>query len=196
MNLSHAIRLAAVADSEEILNIYAPYVSDTAVSFETEVPKPKEFAKRIEDIRRKYPYIVYLIDNKIVGYAYASSHRQRAAYCYDADASIYLLPECHGSGIAGKLYGCLFEILRELGYYNIYAGCSSSNPQSFRFHQKVGFTTVGTYHKVGYKFGKWYDVTWLEKSINDYSKEPAAVKSINDLSAEYLSNIFKFYISI
>lgn len=193
--MRHAIRLATVADSKEILNIYAPYIENTAVSFETEVPTLEDFAKRIENICSKYPYVVYLTDNKIIGYAYATSHSARAAYCYDVDISIYIMPEYHGSGIAHKLYDCLFKILQELGYYNIYAGCSSSNPQSLRFHQKIGFTTVGTYHKVGYKFGKWYDTTWFEKSINDYGREPAAVKSINDLSAEYLNNIFETYVS-
>jgi phosphinothricin acetyltransferase len=193
VKMNHLIRLATVTDSKDILKVYAPYITDTAVSFETEVPTVSEFACRIESINKKYPYIVYQIEDKIVGYAYASKHRERAAYCFDVDVSIYVLPEYHGSGVAHKLYDCLFKILVKLGYYNAYAGYTVPNQKSMKFHQKFGFTLVGTYHKTGYKFGQWHDVTWLEKALNNHNNKPESLKSINDLPEEYLYDIFHSY---
>lgn len=191
--MNHTIRLATTSDCEAILNIYAPYVRDTVISFETEVPAVNDFSRRIEAIIEHYPYLVYQVNGEIVGYAYASRHRERAAYCYDVDVSIYILPLYHGAGIAYKLYHCLFEILKTLGYYNVYAGYSSSNIKSMSFHQKCGFTIIGTYHKAGYKFGKWHDVTWLEKTINNHSDKPALIKSISELGDDYLNDIFLSY---
>lgn len=189
--MNHFIRLATMSDGEAILKIYAPYIRDTAVTFETEVPAVSEFSYRIESICKQYPYLVYLIDNEIVGYAYASKHRERAAYIYDVDVSIYVLPKYHGSRAAYKLYDCLFKILKELGYYNAYAGYTVPNNKSMIFHQKFGFTFIGTYHKTGYKFGKWHDVAWLEKIINEHAEKPETLKSLSDLPDEYLNNFFE-----
>jgi len=182
--MNYAFRLADISDSEEILNIYAPYIRDTYISFETEVPSVSEFARRIETICRQYPFIVCLVEDKIIGYAYASKHRERAAYCYSVDVSIYVLPEYHGSGTAYKLYEYLFYILKELGYYSAYAAVVVPNDRSICFHQKFGFSVIGTFQKAGYKFGKWLDVIWLEKAIKSYDKAPGAVKSMNELSVD------------
>lgn len=184
------IRLARKSDSEDILRIYAPYIRDTAISFETEVPTVDDFADRIEGICKQYPYLVYQADDKIVGYAYASKHRERDAYCYDVDVSIYVLPEFHGSGVADKLYNCLFKILKELGYYNAYAAYTVPNAKSMKFHSKFGFSLIGTHHKTGYKFGQWHDVTWLEKLIIEVCDKPGLIKSINDLPMDFLEDIF------
>lgn len=191
--MNHLLRLATSSDSEAILKIYGPYIRDTAVSFETDVPAVNEFAGRIESICKQYPYLVYLVDDRIVGYAYASRHRERAAYCYDVDVSIYVLPEYHGSGIAYKLYSCLFEVIEQLGYFNAYAGFTVPNEKSEYFHRKFGFKTIGTYHKTGYKFDKWHDVTWLEKSIHAHCEKPGPIKSMSELSDAYLQELFDFY---
>lgn len=183
------IRLATGLDSLAILSIYEPYINKTAVTFETEVPAVDEFALRIENIGKQYPYLVYLLDDEIIGYAYASGHRQRQAYCYDVDVSIYIKSQYHGSGIAFKLYDALFVILKELGYCNAYAGYTVPNEKSKRFHKKFGFTLIGTHHKTGYKLGKWHDVTWLEKSINLHIHNPPTIKSISELSLERLNEI-------
>lgn len=182
--MSDLIRLARKSDSENILRIYAPYIEDTAVSFETEVPTVNDFANRIETICQQYPYLVYQADDKTVGYAYASRHRERDAYRYDVDVSIYVLNEYQGSGVAHKLYGCLFKILKEQGYYNAYAACTTPNEKSLKFHSKFGFLLIGTHHNTGYKFGKWHDVIWLEKMINEITEKPVTIKSINELSKE------------
>lgn len=188
--MNYIIRMATPADSEDILRIYAPYVTETTVSFETETPTVAEFSRRIESFTEKYPYLVYQIDGEIIGYAYASRHKDRAAYLYDVDVSIYVLPQYHGSGVAYKLYDCLFMILKELGYYNAYAGYTVPNEKSRRFHEKFGFTVIGTHHKTGYKFGKWHDVVWLEKIITEHDDNPGAVKSVTELPEEHLKEIF------
>ena len=184
------IRLATADDSEEILKIYAPYIAETTISFETEVPSVNEFRKRIENITRQYPFLIYEVGGKTVGYAYASKHRERAAYAYNVDVSVYVMPEYHGSGIAYKLYDCLFTLLAEMGYINAYAGCTVPNTKSVKFHEKFGFKIIGTLHKTGYKFGKWHDVVWLEKMINEHAEKPKDILSINEIPEEYLRSIF------
>jgi len=194
--MNHIIRMATIVDSEAILNIYAPYVRDTTISFEIEVPTIVEFSRRITEITKQYPYLVSLIDNKVVGYAYASKHRERAAYLYDVDVSIYILSEYHSSGIAHKLYDCLFSLLNKLGYKNAYAAYTEPNIKSMKFHQKFGFELIGTHHKTGYKFEKWHDVTWLEKIISDHNDSPETIKLISDLPDEYLEDIFIQYTQV
>ena len=184
------IRLVKVSDSKEILEMYTPYVRDTAISFETEIPTINEFSNRIEIISKQYPFLVYEIDNKVIGYAYASKHRERAAYSYNVDVSIYFLPEYHGTGKAYSLYDCLFKILSKLEYRNAYAAYTEPNIKSMKFHQKFDFKHIGTHHKTGYKFGKWYDVTWLEKTIKEHTENPREILSINEISHEYIKSLF------
>ena len=185
------IRLANPSDSENLLKIYAPYIENTAISFETHVPSVLEFASRIEAITSHYPFLVYEKNGSIVGYAYASQHMERAAYAYDVDVSIYVLPAFHGEGIARKLYQCLFALLKTLGYYNAYALCTLPNEKSEKFHQKLGFTLIGVHHKTGYKLNRWHDVAWFEKSISDDPPHPGAIKSIHELPADELHKLFR-----
>jgi phosphinothricin acetyltransferase len=166
MNLN--IRGATAADSKAILDIYAPYITDTAITFETEVPAVSEFTSRVETIIKNYPYLVCEADGKIIGYAYATKHRERAAYKYSADVSIYIKSEYHGRGIGRKLYSDLFESLKNYKIYTAIAGITLPNEKSLALHKSFGFKEVGVYHNVGYKFGKWLDVIWLEKQIKEY----------------------------
>jgi phosphinothricin acetyltransferase len=189
--MKETIRLVKPTDSAEILNIYTPYIENTAISFEQTVTTIDEFTKRIEGISINYPYLVYEVNGQVVGYAYASQHSGRYAYRFSVDLSIYLSEAYQGAGIAKRLYDCLFEILRKCGYINAYAGYSVPNDKSSRFHKKYGFTPVGTYHKVGYKFGKWHDVTWTEKAIKPHTNNPDEPLSINDLPKKLLDEIFK-----
>jgi phosphinothricin acetyltransferase len=164
-----SIRKAALADSAEILSIYAPYVTDTCITFETEVPTIDAFTARIENIMSNYPCLVYEENGKILGYAYASKHRERAAYQYSADVSVYVDQAYHRRGIGKALYAKLLEILMEQGrIYTAYAGIALPNEKSVGLHKTLGFKEVGIYHNVGYKFSKWIDVIWLEKSIRAY----------------------------
>lgn len=159
-------------DAADILAIYAPYVTDTTITFETEVPTPEEFSKRIENIQRNYPYLVCEVDGKVVGYAYASKHRERAAYQYSAEVSVYVASDYHQKGIGKALYERLFAALDDYKYYSAYAGITLPNDKSIGLHKSFGFVEVGIYHNIGYKDGKWLDVIWLEKPLKDYGISP------------------------
>lgn len=183
------IRLATPSDAQALLDIYAPYVRDTTISFETEVPDLDAFRRRIRDICSEYPYLVCEMDGRIVGYAYAGRHMARAAYRYNAEVSVYLSPDFHGAGVARALYECLFQLLRRLGYYNAYAICTVPNEKSMRFHEKCGFQLVGTYHNTGYKFGAWRDVRWYEMALRAHDPIPGEVLPISDLPQSELDAI-------
>ena len=162
------IREAKPSDAELILKIYSHYVTDTCVSFETEVPSIEEFASRIENTIKSYPYLVCEIDEKIVGYAYGSKYREREAYRYSAEVSVYVVPEYHRRGIGRALYAKLFELLKEQGIYTAYAGITVPNYNSVGLHKAMGFREVGIYKNVGYKFGTWLSSLWVEKPLRAY----------------------------
>lgn len=162
------IRSATPADAADILEIYSPYIKNTVITFETEVPTVAEFAARIETIKSAYPYLVCEMDGKVVGYAYASKHRERAAYRYSVDVSIYINQEYHGKGIGKALYRSLFEALQAYEYYTAFASITLPNEKSMGLHKAFGFKEVGIYHNVGYKDGRWLDVIWLEKQLKEY----------------------------
>ncbi|MCL2884459.1 MAG: N-acetyltransferase family protein [Oscillospiraceae bacterium] len=164
------IRLAAPADAAGILAVYAPYITGTCITFETEVPSAKAFAERTAAILREYPYYICRIDNKIVGFAYASQHRERAAYRYSADVSVYVEPAHQRQGIGKALYTVLLEAMTEQGIYTAYAGITLPNEKSIGLHKSFGFHDVGVYSHVGYKSGKWLDVLWMEKALREYGK--------------------------
>ena len=175
------IRLADETDCQDMLDIYAPFVKDTTVSFEYDVPSYDEFKSRIVEIQTKYPWIVCEIDDKLVGYAYASPFNKRMAYEWSVDYSIYVNPVKHGMGIGTALYTCLTDILRLQGFYNAFAGISSSNKKSEKFHKSFGFKPVGTYHNAGYKFNNWYDVQWLEYKIAEIQNPPRKIRCIREI---------------
>ena len=170
--LNPCIRPVTAGYSEKLLEIYSYYVENTAVSFETETPSPAEFSERIAVISSKYPYLVCLTGDEITGYAYASKHRERAAYRFDVDVSVYLRRDMRGMGLGTALYARLFEELDRRGYYNAYAAITLPNDQSISLHRKFGFAEIGVHHRTGYKFNKWHDVLWLEKAIKDTSSDP------------------------
>ena len=171
------IRRATCADVGRMLEIYAPYVRDTAISFEYQPPSPEDFRQRFENISRRYPWIVWEEDGRVLGYAYASAAFERAAYRWDADMSIYVDGEARGKGIGCALYNCLEGLLRRMGYCNLYALITADNLPSCRFHEKRGYVLQGVLKRSGYKFGKWYDVNWYCLNIpeNDPEKGDPAV---------------------
>jgi phosphinothricin acetyltransferase len=173
------IRHVELSDAEAVLNIYKPYIESTSITFETSVPSVDEFAARIESYTEKYPWLIAEDSGNVIGYAYASKHRERDAYQWCVESSVYVLEKYHRSGIAMKLYNSLFSILKECGYVNVYAGITLPNPKSYTFHKKMGFEDIGVYKNIGYKFDKWHDVAWLVKTINDHSANPAAPKKFN-----------------
>ena len=178
--INYSIRVATPEDAENILTIYAPYVSDTAVSFEYEVPSVEEFRGRIVNILKKYPYLVAVNDSdEIIGYAYCAEFKSREAYRYSVETTIYLRDDVKGKGIGRMLYNRLEEILKKQNVINLNACIATIDVEdehltngSSRFHEKMGYRLVGEFHKCGYKFGRWYNMVWMEKMITEHKNEP------------------------
>lgn len=182
------IRMATKEDAKEILGIYAPYVTDTAITFEYEVPSVEEFANRIIHLLKKYPYIVAVENNHIIGYAYASAFKERAAYDWAAETTIYLRRDCRGKGVGKKLYLALEAILKRQNILNLNACIGYANIDdiylnngSTYFHEHLGYKKVGHFTKCGYKFGTWYDMIWMEKMIGEHSDNHNSVIPITEL---------------
>ncbi|MEL6719451.1 MAG: N-acetyltransferase family protein [Bacteroidota bacterium] len=168
MNPYH-IRLAEKKDVPSILDIYAPFILNTITSFETKVPTIDEYYQRIQKILEESPFLVCTHQSKVIGYAYASPHRSRQAYAWNREVSVYVANDFHGKKIASALYTALFELLQLQGYANVLAGIAQPNPASVAFHRKMGFKLVGTYEKVGHKFGKYVDTQWWALFIGEES---------------------------
>ena len=166
------IRSATPEDAAQLRAIYAPYVTGTCVSFETEVPSVAEFAQRIKASLSGWAYLVCEAQGEIVGYAYAGAYRARAAYRYSANVSVYIKPDYHRQGIGKALYEALFEKLRILGFYTLVAGIALPNAPSLGLHKAMGFREVGIFHNIGYKHGQWRDVLRLEKPLRAYDTPP------------------------
>lgn len=167
------IRPARLTDATDILAIYTPFVTDAAVSFELEPPSVEEMRRRIEETLTKYPWLVDERDGRIVGYAYASGHRARAAYQWCVEVSAYVHAEARRGGIARQLYAALFDQLRAQGFYNAYAGITLPNPASVGFHEAMGFQPIGVYPAIGFKQGKWHDVGWWQLRLRDDDDPPS-----------------------
>ncbi|QJD80776.1 arsinothricin resistance N-acetyltransferase ArsN1 family B [Spirosoma rhododendri] len=176
------IRFATPDDAAALLAIYGPYVTDSIISFEYDVPTVAEFRGRIEAIQQQFPYLVAEVDGRVLGYAYASRHMDRMAYQWSVNTSVYVHPDGHRQGIARQLYTRLLDLLRQQGYHNAYAGITLPNPASEAFHASMGFTPVGTYRNIGYKFGAWHDVIWLSLLLQPYQNDPAPPVSIGKLA--------------
>ena len=174
------IRLATSADAEAIAAIYRPIVDATAISFETVPPAPAEIARRIASILEIAPWLVYQDGDAIAGYAYGSRHRDRAAYQWSVDVSVYVAGSARRRGIGRALYEALFPLLRLQGFYAAYAGITLPNAASVGLHEAVGFRPVGVYRAVGYKLGAWHDVGWWQLSLRDRAPEPRAPRSFRE----------------
>lgn len=159
-------RIAAKADLPAILEIYAPYVLNTAISFETTVPSLEDFTERFQAHIAKCPWLVWEENGKIVGYAYAGNAFARAAYGWAAEISVYIDPQYHKAGIGKALYAVLENALQKQGYRIIYALVTTDNEGSIRFHEALGYKKAMLLENCGFKFGKWYGVHWLEKRFN------------------------------
>ena len=186
------IRDATVNDIEAMLNVYAPYVENTAVSFEYEVPSIDEFRSRFEKITKKYPYFLAEDSNgEVLGYTYYSEFKDREAYRYSVETTIYLAKEACGRGIGRKLYEVLEKAAKAQNITNMnacIATCKTEDEyltnRSYYFHEKMGYKLVGTFHNSGYKFDKWYDMVWMEKSVGEYFVPAKSFIPYKELSNE------------
>lgn len=170
-----SIRFAKPEDAKELLKIYAYYVTDTAISFETEVPSEEKFKLRIEEVLKSYPFIVACKDDEILGYAYLHSFVGRKAYELSAETTIYLNPDKKKMGIGKKLYSVLEDIAKAQNITNLYSCIGYVdkedeylNNNSVQFHEHIGFRMVGKFENCGHKFGRWYHMVWMEKIIGEH----------------------------
>jgi phosphinothricin acetyltransferase len=172
------IRPATAQDSPQIAAIYRPFCEESCVSFETTAPDAAEMASRIERISAQYPWLVLdLGDGTVAGYAYASRHRERAAYRWSVEVTVYVADGQRGKCVGRALYGELFGRLRSQGFFKAYAGILVPNPASQAFHESLGFSLVGIYRGVGYKLGAWRDVGWWQLALQPEivsPRDPAA----------------------
>ncbi len=183
-----AIRAATEADAEALLAIYAPYVRDTAITFEYDVPSVADFTQRIRNTLTRHPYLVAHQDGNILGYAYASPFRTRAAYAWGVETSIYIAMERRGMGLGRLLHDALELALREAGVLNMNAAIATAAHEdehltnaSIAFHAHLGYRMVGTFEGCGYKFGRWYGMAWMEKHLGPHIPDPAPVRSFDEV---------------
>ncbi|MEH2415458.1 arsinothricin resistance N-acetyltransferase ArsN1 family B [Nostoc sp.] len=160
-----AIRLANESDALKMLAIYAPIVRETSISFEIEPPSETEFERRIQNYQQQMPWLVCEINGELLGYTYVTPYRTRAAYQWSVESSVYVNVEYRRKGVAKALYTSLFGLLQLQGYYNVFAALALPNPASVAVHEAVGFSPVGVFRKVGYKFSEWHDVGWWQLSL-------------------------------
>jgi L-amino acid N-acyltransferase YncA len=179
--MTRAIRAAVPADAAAVSRIYAPSVSDSATSFETEPPDAATIAQRMRDLGAQYPWLVFEVDSEVLGYAYAGVHRTRQAYQWCVEASVYIDARTRRCGVGRALYSALFDLLRRQGYVNVYAGITLPNAASVKLHESMGFTPVGVFQKIGFKFGQWHDVAWLQLRLRDDAVPPATLLTVSPL---------------
>ena len=181
------IRDAKLSDAPRLLEIYSYYVKNTAITFEYNVPSLEEFRHRMKNITLRYPYIVLEADGKVMGYAYAGSFIGRAAYDWSCEMTVYLDRTAKKLGFGRNIYEAMEQRLKDMGILNLYACIGYIdkedeylNHNSADFHAHLGYKTVGTFKKCGYKFGRWYDMIWMEKCIGTHTDTPAPVRFLTD----------------
>ena len=191
MEQEFIIRKASVIDAAAILAIYAPYVEETAITFEYTVPSLSEFKERIRTVLKRFPYIVAEKDGTIAGYAYVSPFHERAAYSWAVETSIYIDKNLRKTGLGKRLYNALEDILKKQGILNLNACIAYPEKEdrhltknSVEFHEHLGYSMVGEFHKCGYKFNRWYNMVWMEKSIGEHLSEQPPVRSFDDVLNE------------
>lgn len=168
------IRSATADDAGRLLKIYSFYVEKTAISFEYDVPDIEEFRGRIQNTLKRYPYLVLEDDGKIQGYTYAGVFKDRAAYDRSCEVTIYVDKDSKRKGYGRLLYEALEDALKNTEITNLYACIGDPEEEdeyltkdSERFHRQLGYTTVGVFHRCGYKFDRWYNMIWMEKILRN-----------------------------
>lgn len=181
MTKDFKIRLINLDDAKATLEIYRPYVQNTIISFEYEVPTLQEWETRIKTNTAEYPWLVCEYKKQIIGYAYGSKHRYRTAYSWSPESTVYLSDKFHRLGIARVLYETLFDLLKLQGYVNVYAGISLPNVKSEDFHQALGFYEIGIFKKIGFKHGAWHDTRWFQLHLIEHPDNPMKPKTLSEV---------------
>ncbi len=167
------MRPATIADAERCAEIYAPYVRDTAISFEADPPDAGQMAARIATALQTHAWLVLEDGGSVAGYAYGSRHQQRAAYRWACEVSVYVEAGRRRTGAGRALYEALFERLGGRGYRVALAGMTLPNEASAGLHAAMGFEPVGTYRRIGFKLGAWHDVAWVQRPLGEQTDPPA-----------------------
>ena len=170
--MDYKIRTVQLSDAEAILKVYAPFITDTCISFEYVVPSVEEFSQRIASISAEYPYIVLEEDGEIVGYAYSHRYLERVAYSWDVEVTIYLAPKVQGKGLGVILYDALEKLMALENIKNLYSCITGDNVHSIEMHRSMGYELIGTFPKAGFKHDRWLDVVWMAKAIGEKENAP------------------------
>lgn len=179
--MTATIRLATPNDAHQIAAIYAPFCTDTIVSFEVDAPSPETMAERIGSITERFPWLILDDDGTVAGYVYASKHRERAAYQWAVDVTAYIAAPYRRKGVGRALYTALLRVLVVQGFYKAYAGIALPNDASVGLHTALGFEPVGVYCGVGYKFNVWHDVAWYGLAVQPEQPAPAPPRGVHEI---------------
>ncbi len=184
------LRIATKEDGAALAAIYSYYVENTAITFEYVAPSAEKFGERIAHKLEKYPYIVAEENGRALGYAYADMYRERAAFAWSCELSVYVDKNETGKGIGKRLYAALIELLRIQGFVSVVASITYPNESSVALHEKMGFSHLGTMHDIGFKFGRWLDLMWFEKRISDVDV-PAPIIPFPELDVYRVSKVLQ-----
>ena len=182
--MAAAIRLACADDAAQVQAIYAPVVRDTAISFEVDPPDVSEMGRRIRGTLTRLPWLACERDGEVLGFAYAARHRERAAYRWSVDVSVYVDQQARRAGVGRGLYVSLLALLARQQFAAAHAGITLPNPASVGLHQALGFVPVGVYRAVGFKLGAWWDVGWWQRRLGEPAVPPAPLVDLPDLPEE------------
>ncbi len=170
--MSQCIRLATPDDADRCLEIYLPFVTNSATSFETEPPGSADMRRRIADTLQSYPWLVMDAHHALRGYVYASPHRTRAAYRWTVEVAVYVHPDARRQRVGSALYLKLFRLLAAQNFYHAYGGIALPNPASVALHESVGFRRCALYERIGFKLGAWHDVGWWHRALRPTTAAP------------------------
>ena len=184
------VRLATSDDAPGVHAIYAPVVRDTSISFEAEPPTVAEVALRIGVTAPRFPWLVADDDGVVAGYAYAGPHRDRTAYQWSAEVSVYVAPSHQRRGLGRTLYDALFDVLRAQGFATALAGITLPNVPSVALHEALGFRRIATYPAVGFKNGAWHDTAWWTLRLGD-GTAPEPPRSLGAVAREVADRLVR-----
>ncbi|MBR5582294.1 MAG: N-acetyltransferase [Phascolarctobacterium sp.] len=189
--MSYKIRTVQLSDAEAILKVYAPFITDTCISFEYVVPSVEEFAQRIASISEEYPYIVLEEDGEIVGYAYSHRYLERVAYSWDVEVTIYLAHKVQGKGLGVILYDALEKLMALQNIKNLYSCITGDNVHSIEMHRSMGYELIGTFPKAGFKHDRWLDVVWMAKAIGEKENAPLPFVPFAEVKASDVEKVLE-----
>ena len=187
--MGYKIRTVQLSDAEAILQVYAPFITDTCISFEYVVPSVEEFAQRIASISAEYPYIVLEEDGEIVGYAYSHRYLERVAYSWDVEVTIYLAAKVQGKGLGVILYDALEKLMALQNIKNLYSCITGDNVHSIEMHRSMGYELIGTFPKAGFKHDRWLDVVWMAKTIGEKENAPLPFVPFAEVEANSVQEV-------